>query len=188
MLPGFRREPPDRPPEGEDWRPAAVLILLYPEAEGLRFPLIERGSSVGRHRGEMALPGGGLEPGESARAAALRETREELGLSPEAVAAIEVLGALTPLRVPPSGYAIAPFVGWLPSPPAFSPEPREVAALVPAPLGLLLDPDAREREERRFLGRPHEVPFFRLGERKVWGATAMILAEFAAVLEGCRIQ
>lgn len=185
MLPSYRQGLPEEPEGREGWRQAAVLVLLYPVAGLLHFPLIERSAEVGRHRGEVGLPGGALEAGETGEEAALREAREELGLEAEA-ARPELLGALSPLRVPPSGYEVRPYVALLPARPAFRPEPAEVAALFEAPLGALLEPEVRDEEERLFGGRPFLVPFFRLGGRKVWGATAMILAELAAVLESLR--
>lgn len=189
MLPAYRFGRPEEAEGRGGWRRAAVLVLLYPEegqgpeAGRLRFPLIERSSEVGRHRGEIGLPGGALEAGETFAEAALREAREELGLEAEA-ASPAILGALSPLRVPPSGYEVRPFVALLPRRPAFRPEPAEVAALFEAHLSHLLDPAARGEEERLFDGKPFRVPFFRLGGRKVWGATAMMLAELAAVLGG----
>ncbi|HOX47801.1 MAG TPA: CoA pyrophosphatase [Spirochaetia bacterium] len=209
MLPAYRLGLPEEPEGRDGWRQAAVLVLLYPGggppagagsspgagrlaaadplagAGPLLFPLIERSTEVGRHRGEVGLPGGALEADETGEEAAFREAREELGLEAEA-ARPALLGALSPLRVPPSGYEVRPYVALLPRRPAFRPEPAEVAELFEAPLSRLLEPEARGEEERLFGGRPFLVPFFGLGGRKVWGATAMILAELSAVLESLR--
>lgn len=183
MLSDFRRRREAAPQAGRIWRPAAVLVLLYPGAVGdLAFPLVERSADVGQHRGETALPGGGIEAGETAGEAALRETREELCLEPATAAGIRLLGGLTPLRVP-SGFEIFPFVGSLATRPAIAPHRGEIEGVFEAELGDLLDPDKADEEERRYEGEEWSVPFYSLCGRKVWGATAMILAELAAMVD-----
>lgn len=184
MLSDFRRRRETAPQTGRVWRPAAVLVLLYPDPDdNLVFPLVERGTEVGHHRGEIALPGGGIEAGEGAAEAALREAREELCLAPEVDTGIRLLGSLTPLCVP-SGFEIFPFVGSLASRPAIAPRKGEIEAVFEAKLAALLDPANVDEEERRYEGEEWRVPFYSLGGRKVWGATAMILAELAAMLAG----
>lgn len=187
MLPGFRRGASD-PSEssGRPWREAAVLILLYPDGTGgYGFPLVERGLEVRHHRGEMGLPGGAVEPGESSREAAVREAREELCLDYEAAQGIELIGALSPLRVP-SGFSVSPFVGWLDYRPAMAPRPGEIAAIVEASVGALGSPSCVDTVSTEFAGSTWSVPAFGLAGRAVWGATAMVLAEFAALL--CAVE
>lgn len=185
MCPPYRIGLLHARPEGLPWRQSAVLLLLYPDRKReWRFCLIERSAHRGSHRGEMALPGGSLEPGETPLAAALREAREELGLEAGTTAAIEVLGPLSSLRVPPSGFEIHPFVAVLGSEPALRPEADEVAACFFPRLTDLLDPASSRKETVDFQGRAWELPFFGLEGTRVWGATAMILAELAAVLQG----
>lgn len=182
MLSDFRRRREAAPQAGRTWRPAAVLVLLYPDAEGdVAFPLVERGADVGQHRGEIALPGGGIEAGETEGGAALREAREELCLAPADAASIRILGSLTPLRVP-SGFEISPFVGSLAARPAIAPRRGEIAGVFEAKVSALLDPANTDEEERRYEGEEWHVPFYALAGRKVWGATAMILAELAAMI------
>jgi 8-oxo-dGTP pyrophosphatase MutT (NUDIX family) len=182
MLSDFRRRREAAPQAGRAWRPASVLVLLYPDEEGdLAFPLVERSSDVGHHRGEIALPGGGLEAGETAAEAALREAREELCLAPEAAAGIGLYGGLTPLRVP-SGFEIFPFVGSLAARPALAPRRGEIEDVFEVKLGALLDPATTDEEDRWYEGEEWRVPYYSLGGRKVWGATAMILAELAAMI------
>jgi len=184
MLSDFRKRREAAPQKARAWRPASVLVLLYPDArDDLAFPLVERSADVGHHRGEIALPGGGIEADENAAEAALREAREELCLAPEVAAGIRLLGSLTPLCVP-SGFEIHPFVGSLASRPALAPRKGEIEAVFEAKLAALLDPANMDEEMRRYEGEEWHVPFYSLSGRKVWGATAMILAELAAMLAG----
>lgn len=182
MLSDFRRRREAAPQAGTEWRRAAVLVLLYPDGAGrTSLPLVERGEGVRHHRGEMGLPGGGIEDGESATEAALREAREELCLDDATAGAIRVLCALSPLCVP-SGFEMQPFVGWLPFRPAMSPREGEIAGIVEAAIEDLLDPAKACEEDRCYEDQTWRVPFFWLGGRKVWGATAMVLAELAAMI------
>jgi 8-oxo-dGTP pyrophosphatase MutT (NUDIX family) len=169
----------------QDCRKAGVLILLYPHAAlrsqpELHLVLIRRPDYPGVHSGQIALPGGRREPGESLQFTALREAEEEVGVSPQQVT---VLGQLSPLYTPPSNFCIYPFVGFSREKPAFKPDKREVAELIEAPLRLFLDPAAR-REEMWNLGKygTRRVPFFYIFKHKIWGATAMILSEFLLLL------
>jgi len=158
---------------------AGVLILLYPSNGQLCFPLTRRQESVEHHKGQISLPGGSREGDESLRQAALRETQEEIGVD---AAAIEVLGNLTPLFVPPSNFYVQPFVGYVPCQPEFHIETDEVAQILKVPLAALLDPTTERAEDWEIRGEIHRIPFYQFGPHKVWGATAMILAEFVAML------
>jgi 8-oxo-dGTP pyrophosphatase MutT (NUDIX family) len=165
-------------------RAAAALILLYPHDEVLQVPLTLRGSTLRHHTGQVSLPGGRVDDGESIEAAALREADEEVGLSPDAV---DVLGQLTPLHVPVSRHLVHPVVGVTIERPAFRVAEPEVERLIEVPLARLRAPDVvgweqRRRERPPGNGQLMDVPYFDLGGVKVWGATAMILAEFLAVM------
>lgn len=166
--------------ERNEGRPAATLVLLYPDLDGQsHLVLTLRQPSLRAHSGQVSLPGGRLDAGESPEDAARREAWEEVGVDPATPA---VLGRLTPIYIPPSGFSVWPIVASIPERPPFTPHEAEVAALIEAPAAALLDPAVRQRRERVLHGAPFEVPFFDLGGYEVWGATAMMLAEFAAVL------
>ncbi|MBN2874441.1 MAG: CoA pyrophosphatase [Spirochaetales bacterium] len=180
MLPEYRRNPPPHQSLCV-WRDAAVLVLLYEDNSQVRFPLMLRTDGMGVHAGQVSLPGGSREGAESYEACALRETGEELGVD---LATNSVVAALSPLRVPPSRFIVYPFVGTAPGLPRFAPSADEVAALFTASLDELLDPKARFVEDALFEERLWSVPYYKLAGQRVWGATAMILAELAAVLRG----
>jgi 8-oxo-dGTP pyrophosphatase MutT (NUDIX family) len=158
---------------------AGVLVLLYESGGELRLLLTRRTERVLHHRGQISFPGGEQHPGESLEATALRETAEELGLD---LGPVRLLGRLTPLFIPPSNYCIYPTVAFLPGEPAFRPQVDEVAELIEVPLAHLRDPANRRRETWVLPGRTAVVPFYEYRGHKVWGATAMVLAEFLALL------
>jgi 8-oxo-dGTP pyrophosphatase MutT (NUDIX family) len=162
-----------------EWRRAAVLVLVYPGALGPALPLTRRREDLRHHGGQISFPGGVMERGETANEAALREAREEIGVDPSSV---EILGSLSPLRIPPTGFEIDAVVASTPLRPAFVLEEGEVAELIEVPLATLLDPEARQSEEWEIHGGKSLVPFFRVGDHKVWGATAMVLAELLELL------
>ena len=178
LAPPYRFDQLLQPPPA-DARPAGVLIVLYPRGEALHFLLTRRTDDVENHKGQISLPGGAQEDGESLLDTALRETREEIGVRVEPSA---VLGRLSPVYVPPTGFLITPYVAALPARPHFVVMQREVAELIEAPLSALFDPSIVRREVWTLRGAEVEVPFFQIGPYKVWGATAMVLSEFAAAI------
>jgi len=175
MAPPWRRD--TLQPESH-YRPSAVLLLLYPEGKELCFPLIRRASHLNHHANQIGFPGGALESGESPERAALREAQEELGIDPKGV---QILGRLSPLGLSVSGYTIQPVVGFCDTVPAFIPNPDEVAHWFTVPLKELLK---QESVITMTLEDGREVPAYQLTHERVWGATAMILAEFVQVLKG----
>jgi 8-oxo-dGTP pyrophosphatase MutT (NUDIX family) len=163
-------------------RDAAGLVLLYPHDGAWLVPLTLRGAGLRHHTGQVSLPGGRVDPGESIEAAALREADEEVGLRSDHV---EILGQLTPLHVPVSSHLLHPVVGLAAARPAFTVAEVEVERLIEAPLERLRDPAAVSWERRRRELPPAvlmDVPYFEVDGARVWGATAMILAEFLAVI------
>jgi 8-oxo-dGTP pyrophosphatase MutT (NUDIX family) len=164
-------------------RPAAALLLIYPHADAWHVPLTVRGSGLRHHTSQVSLPGGRLDhPGESVEEAALREAYEEIGVHP---ADVEILGRLTAIPVIVSGHLLQPVLGVAASRPTFTLESQEVERLIELPVSRLLEPDAVAWEERVRSLPPHgvmNVPYFDVDGARVWGATAMVLAEFGALL------
>jgi len=164
--------------------PAAVLMLLYPRDGRWHLPLTLRPQTMAAHAGQVSLPGGAIETGETSEQAALRELEEELGV---ASTEIQLLGSLSPFYVFVTNYLVTPWVGFLDHEPEWVPDQREVAEVIQLPLDRLQEPVAIERYLRRAGRIDFEVPFLRVGEHRVWGATSMMLGEFAAVLAECDI-
>lgn len=161
----------------------AALLLIYPHDETLHVALTVRGSGLRNHTGQVSLPGGRVEAGETIDAAALREAQEEIGVDPRAV---ELLGRLTPLHIPVSGFLLHPVAGYTSMRPAFQRAEWEVARIIEAPVSVLSDPAVLKREIRTRVVKGQsidvEVPYFDIDGEKVWGATAMVLAEFCVIL------
>ena len=155
--------------------PSAVLILLYPDKDNINFILTERTKEVQHHKGQISLPGGSWEKGEHLPETALRETEEEIGIPAEK---IEIISKLTPLFVKVTGYMIHPFIGHIHQRPKIIPHPNEVSNVFTVNISELMDPDNRQTELWTIRETPVDVPFFKFGKYKVWGATAMILSEF----------
>lgn len=161
-----------------DCREAGVLALLYPDAE-THLVLTVRRDDLPDHPGQISFPGGQREAGESLPETALREAEEEVGLPPGGV---HLLGALTPLFVPPSNFCVHPFIGVLDHVPSLVPTDREVGDILHVPIQRLLAPETRVVETWTLHGTEIDVPFYRVGAHTVWGATAMMLAELLACI------
>lgn len=161
-------------------RQAAVLILLYPHEDRWHLPLTLRPSHLPDHAGQISLPGGAIEPGETGAQAALREFHEELG-APEAE--IRLLGNLSPIYVHASNFRVEPWLGVCDHRPAMAANPEEVAQLFEVPLDHLLDPSHFGCHPRHVGDLTYLAPHFLWGEHRIWGATCMILGEFVTILE-----
>lgn len=146
--------------------------------------LTVRSDTLERHGGQVSLPGGVVDPGETFAQAALREAREEVALT---VDAIKVLGELTPLDIPVSGFRLHPVVAAAPVHPTMLPADGEVARILEIDIDELLRPSSIVRTTRERDGYSVLAPAFRVAGVEIWGATAMVLAEFLALL-GWNVQ
>ncbi|MEZ4668011.1 MAG: CoA pyrophosphatase [Anaerolineae bacterium] len=170
LMPVRRPEPPP----GVLPRQAGVLVLTYPETDGLHVVLTRRTETLKSHSGQISFPGGRRGPeDDSFTATALRETCEELGICEP----VEIIGMLSTLYIPPSNFQVHPIVATVPVRPTYIPNPDEVAEVFTMPLYYLLDAEVKETEEREFNGKPLPVTYYRVNGHKVWGATAFMLSE-----------
>jgi 8-oxo-dGTP pyrophosphatase MutT (NUDIX family) len=164
--------------------PASVLIALVERDHGLSVILTRRSDTLRRHTGQIALPGGRRDPGETSWQTALREAHEEIGLEPGFVS---VVGLSTPYRTG-TGYLITPVVGFVRPGFTLTANPDEVADIFETPFGFLMDPANLEEHERelpsgetrRFYAYTHE-------DRFIWGATAGMLRALYDRLYGAAV-
>jgi 8-oxo-dGTP pyrophosphatase MutT (NUDIX family) len=191
-LPGLEAQLRMAPSPRLNWDPlkfpegaydGAALLLVYPHDQTVHVALTVRGSGLRNHTGQVSLPGGRVDAGETFEQAALREAQEEIGVDP---AMVEVLGRLTPLHIPVSGFLLHPIAGFTAMRPAFQRAEWEVARILEAPLSILSDPSVVKRELRTRTVHGQtidvDVPYYDIDGEKVWGATAMVLSEFCAIL------
>jgi 8-oxo-dGTP pyrophosphatase MutT (NUDIX family) len=176
-------------PAVEGWQPdlrpdtarvAAALLLIHPGPAGPTVPLTVRHTTLPHHPGQVSLPGGSIDPGETIEAAALREAQEEIGIAPDAV---RLVGTLSTVWIAVSNFIVHPVIGVTDATPGFLPYSGEVAQLLEVPVS-----DIRDRGRLHWTRRTHggvelEYPYFDLGDQTVWGATAMILGEFACLFD-----
>ncbi len=190
-LPGYeaqvRMSPSHRafaPPPGKGAQAVgAVMLLIYPgdEPNTPFIVLTVRTDKVTVHKGQVSLPGGSAEPGDMSLAGtALRETCEELGVCGDDVS---ILGELTPIYIEPSNFHVYPFIAYLPYRPAFMIEEDEVLNILEVPVSHFFDARNISVENWVIDGTERRIPYFDVHGRKVWGATAIILSEFVAILE-----
>jgi len=159
---------------------ASVLIALFHKVNRWQFPLIQRIEDGYVHSGQIGLPGGKLEIDETTVECALREAHEEIGLKPDCV---KIIGQLSSLPIPVSKYLVYPVIGIIKSEIQWSINPEEVKSIFTASLNDIRNPAPIKTEMWQFGKDSRKVPFFYFNQHKVWGATAMILSEFKAVIE-----
>jgi len=159
---------------------AAVLILLYLADNEIYFFLTKRTDELKHHKGQISLPGGTQEGNEKLIDTALRETQEEIGINKTS---ISIIGTITPLFVPVTGFMIYPFIGYSLNKLDPKLDPVEVAAIFSVNISDLLNKENRTIEQRNIRGYDVQVPYFKLNDYKVWGATSMILSEFRDLIK-----
>jgi len=159
---------------------AAVLILLYLADNEIYFFLTKRTDELKHHKGQISLPGGTQEGNEKLIDTALRETQEEIGINKTS---ISIIGTITPLFVPVTGFMIYPFIGYSHNKLDPKPDPVEVATIFSVNISDLLNKENRTTEQRNIRGYDVQVPYFKLNDYQVWGATSMILSEFRDLIK-----
>lgn len=166
----------------EQVKPAAVLVPIQEQKDGDYLVLTQRAEMLNSHRGQVAFPGGGVNPEDKGDLeAALRESHEEIGIDPRHV---RVLGQLDQVTAG-SNYLVTPFVGVIPSPYKFCLNLAETAAVFSVPISALLDPKSFSMEARFFADYPREpIYHFHYEEWDIWGATARIIKQLLELVYG----
>jgi 8-oxo-dGTP pyrophosphatase MutT (NUDIX family) len=180
-----RLRDPRVPPPGLTPKAAAVLVLIHPDEDGeAHVVLTERARRAGHHSGEASFPGGRAEPGDDGPAGtALREAAEEVALDPVG-ARVRVLGELDHLWIPVSNFEVTPVVAVADRQPVLHPSEAEVARIVHAPLDLFVPDAPVEMVERTIRNWPLRFGIYPVDGLTVWGATARILSQLGALVDG----
>ena len=153
---------------------AAVLVAITNRAEPGVILTVRR-EHMRTHAGQIAFPGGRLDAGEDAVAAALREAHEEILLEAEAV---DVVGSIEPYRTV-TGYVVTPVIGVIPPDLPLTPHEHEVADWFEAPLAFILDPANQVRQTALFQGRERHYYEIVWNDRRIWGATAAMIVNLS---------
>jgi 8-oxo-dGTP pyrophosphatase MutT (NUDIX family) len=166
-------------PAPYDARPAAVTILLYQRDGRWHLPLTERPAALSRHGGQVSLPGGSIDAGESSQQAALRELSEELGID----SGVELVGRLAECYIYASNFVVTPWIAVTRRELVWKPYDREVQRIIELPLEKLFD-NAIVDETVINRGPLHfGAPCISIHDACVWGATAVILGELAEAIK-----
>lgn len=180
---GAPRPRPGSDPGGPAARPAAVLVLVYPDDDGVaHLVLTERTDRGGHHSGEVSFPGGRSEPDDAdVVATALREAAEEVGLDAGA-AGVRVLGTLSMQWIPVSNFTVTPVVAVAQRRPVMVPQPSEVAAILEAPVAAFLPGGDLVEVRRTIRGWDLRYGAYPVAGLNVWGMTARVLGGLGAWL------
>lgn len=165
--------------EDAEIKDAAVLVPLIDHAEGIKVLLTQRVQHLKNHGGQISFPGGRVDARDRTPIeAALRESREEIGLKPELV---DVLGTLSPYQTV-TGFLVTPVIGVISADFKALPAPSEVDHIFEVPLAFLLDSANHRRERIEFRGRTRNYYAIPYGDHYIWGATAAMLINFRQAL------
>ena len=181
----LQQEPGSPPLEGdlpelaEDIGVAAAVLVGVTDRRNPGLILTVRREHMRTHAGQVAFPGGRIDPGEDATTAALREAWEELGLDPNEV---EIVGDLPPYRTV-TGYLVKPVLAAVAPDLPLSPHEHEVADWFEAPLSFVLDPRNQERKSALFQGRERHYYEIMWNDRRIWGATAAMIVNLSRRLQ-----
>ena len=161
--------------------PAAVMLLFYSKDGEHHVLLNRRTEEVEDHKGEISFPGGAVDSDDAGpQSTALRETQEEMGIQPESV---EVLGQLDDVATG-TNFVVTTFVGTIPYPYDYRPNPSEIAEVLEIPLRELLAPSCLREEVRWSDGVPTRAYSYAYGKHLIYGATAKILGQFLELVQG----
>ena len=167
-------------PDHSNSTPSGVLILIFPGQDSEWTTIFIERTPYGPHGGQISLPGGKREKEDISLAyTALRETGEEIGIMP---GHIHILGELTPLYVPHSNFRISPFVGSLETEPELVREKTEVKSIIKVKLKDLFNPKNKGYNTFYTSGFGIKAPVYKVKGHLIWGATAMIISEFEAII------
>jgi 8-oxo-dGTP pyrophosphatase MutT (NUDIX family) len=170
-------------PTPSDATLACVLILLHLQNEHWHLVLMERTHAPNdKHAGQVSFPGGRFEETDiSPKHCALREAQEEVGIDPNKIV---IIGQMTELYIPVSGFQVLPFLGYTTQPLDFAAQPSEVQHIITPPLSTLTNPDNLKLMDKRINETTtlYSIPYYDVMGREVWGATAMMIAELVEIL------
>ncbi len=159
--------------------PSAVCILLYENNQQIFFPLIKRTSTSLHHKGQMALPGGRLDPDETIEQCTIRECEEEIGVPKNNIIPIR---RLTELYIPVSNHLVYPIICYTSHSPTFQYNPDEVERILICSVENLIHFDKQLVKVRLKDNFIIDAPAFSFQQEIIWGATALILNEFKHLL------
>jgi 8-oxo-dGTP pyrophosphatase MutT (NUDIX family) len=160
-------------------KPSAVLVPVFIRQDEYHILFTRRTNRVKAHKGQISFPGGSCEECDETHCdTARRESLEEIGLHPED---IEILGELDDAPTIGSDFVIFPFVGFIPCPYDFKPDPYEVAELIEVPIKALLDKSCVSQENDIVRGQPIKGYSYTYNGEIIWGATSRILHQFLEI-------
>ena len=180
MVPAGRGKPDLEEIERQNPKRAGVLALFYPVEDKPHVVLMKRNTYPGVHSGQISFPGGRVEDEDANLVAtALREAEEEVGVPRQAV---NVLGEISKVYIPPSDFLVQPVIGYADQRPMFVPEDEEVDELLEVPIAAFCDPKNLRSTKVDVRGFTMHVPAYHIDQHIVWGATAMMMSEITHML------